>query len=110
MADDACRSGQADGWTSGQGGKAADGWADEGGKGANSGAEGRTGPTRRGHADGQKRRGRGPGGTDGPQHARTGGRADWVVRACIAWTAGRADGRTGGLGGRADWANERTGG
>ena len=64
------------GRTSGRGGKAADGRADEGGKGADSGADGRTGPTRRGHADGRKRRGRGPGGADGGHQAQTGGRAD----------------------------------
>ena len=60
MADDACTkrtSGRADERTGGRGGKGANGWVDTGGKGADSRADGRTGPTRRGHADGQKRRG-----------------------------------------------------
>ena len=59
------------GRTSGRGrwgGKAADGRADEGGKGADSGEEGRTGPTRRGQ---------GPARADG----RTGGQA-------VGWTGG----------------------
>ena len=81
-----------------RGRKAADGRADGGGKDADSGAEGRTGPTRRGHVDGRKRRGQGLGGVDGRTsgraNKRSGGRADWAVRACIARTAGWADGRT----------------
>ena len=50
---------------SGRGGKAADGRADKGKKGADSGADERTGPTRRGHADGQKKRGWGLARADG---------------------------------------------
>ena len=91
-----------DGRTGGRGGKGADGQADGGGKGADSQVDGRTGPTRRGQADGQKRRGqadwrkrRGQGrrGTDGAQQARTSGQ---VVGPSIARTTGRADGRTSG--------------
>ena len=80
---------------SGRGGKATDSRADRGGKDADTGADGRTGPTRHAHADGWKRRGRGPGGADEAQQARTGGRVD-------KQTSGRADRRTGRSGGRAD--------
>ena len=71
------------------------------GKGADKRADGRSGPMRRGQADGQKRRGQGPGGADrapARTDGQTGGRADWAVGASIARTAGRADRRTGGLG------------
>ena len=47
------------------GGRADERTGGQGGKGANSRADGRTRPTRRRHADGQKRHGRGPGGADG---------------------------------------------
>ena len=73
------QSGRADGWTGGR-------------------EDGRTGPTRGGHADGQKRRGQGPARMDGRR-------------------SGQAVGQTGGLGGRgrksrgrADSADGRTGG
>ena len=52
---------EAVGQMGGRGGKGADG----GGKGADSRADGRTGPTKRRHANGQKSRGRGPARTDG---------------------------------------------
>ena len=45
---------------------------------------------------------------DGAQEAWTGGVADWAVGADGARTTGQADGRTNGLGGRADWADKRT--
>ena len=79
----------------GRGGKAVDGWADGGGKGADSGAKGRTGPTRREHAD-------------GAQEARTG---PSTCRRADGRTSGQAVGRTGGLGGRGlHCADGRTGG
>ena len=114
------RSGQADGQTGeqvltrrlgGRSGKDADGRADGGGKGADSRVDGRTGPTRRGHADGQKKRGRGPGGADGALHARTDGRTDGRTGRSGAeepLSGGRAAvGRTRRMGGQAD---RRTGG
>ena len=60
----------------------------QGGKGADSRANGWKGPTRHGHADGRKRRGRGRGG------------ADW-------WTGGQAVGQMGGLGGQGLHCTER---
>ena len=73
------------GRTDGQTGRKGRGWSSGwGGKGVDSRANGRTGPTRRGHADGQKRCGRGPARTD----RRTGGWVYWQ-------SAGRADGRIG---------------
>ena len=86
-------------WTSGRGGKAADDRADGGGKGADSGVDGRTGPTRHGHANGQKRRGRGPRGANG----RTGGLGGRGRRGVDGGSGGM--GRLGGRGGLA-----RTGG
>ena len=86
--------------------KAADGWADGGGKVADSRADGRTGPTRHKHTVGRKRRGQGPRGADKAQHARTGGQAVGRMGGLSGqgWkshdradeeSAGRADGRTG---------------
>ena len=79
----------------GRGGKGVDGRADGGGKSADSRADKRTGPTRRGHTDGQKRRGRGPARTDG----RMGGRADGRIGQSGPPLRGRADRRMGGRAG-----------
>ena len=69
----------------------ADSRADGGGKDANSGADGQTGPTRHGHADGRTRCGW------GPTKARTGG--SWHGRAEEARTYGpRGRAGRGGLG------------
>ena len=75
----------------GRGGKGANGQADEGGKGADSRADGQTRPTRRGQADER---------TGGRAEKWSGGQVDSAVGASIVWTAGRADGRMGGLGSR----------
>ena len=88
--------------TGGRGGKGADGWADEGGKDADSQADRRTGPMRRGQVEGQKRRGRADGQTSGRVDGRTG-------------RSGAEEPRSGGLDGRADsqfggWVDGRMGG
>ena len=77
---------------SGRGGKAVDGRAHRGGKRADSGAEGRTGPTRRRHADERKRRGRGPGGADG----RMGGLGGRGLHCADGGSGERTDGRMSG--------------
>ena len=97
---------EAVGRTGGPGGKGANGRADGGGLGVDSRADRQMGPTRRGHRDGQKRRGRGPRGADG----RTGGLVDGRMGGLGGRgrkSRGRADGESGGradgrTGGRAD--------
>ena len=90
MADDACTERTGDKRTGGRGEKGADGRADGGRKGADSRADEWTGPTRCGHVDGQKRRGRGPARTD-----RRTGRSGPPL---YGWQVGRTGGRAGGPG------------
>ena len=113
----------ADGRTGGQALMRRSGGRGRKGCGQSSGrADGRTRPTRCGQANGQKRRGWGPGGADRTQHAWMGGREDgrtgrsgaeeprsgsqgvrWSGGRAYCQSVGRADGRKGGR------ADERVG-
>ena len=84
---------EVDEWTGGRGGKGADSRADE-----------RARPTRRGQADGRKRCGRGPAGTAertgklGSRGWKRRGRADWADGHTGSLADGRTSGRRGGPG------------